>query len=49
MRMTCIAAAVDSRFRLAVPVYGCGFILDGTAFAGSVQRLGKEKAGQWMD
>ncbi|MEQ9409641.1 MAG: acetylxylan esterase [Fuerstiella sp.] len=31
---TCIVASVDSRFKAAVPVYGCGFLYDGE----SVQR-----------
>lgn len=31
---TCITASVDSRFKAAVPVYGCGFLYDGE----SVQR-----------
>lgn len=45
--LTCIIAGVDQRFRLAVPVYGCGFT-DQHAFAGSLARLGKEDAARWM-
>lgn len=32
--LTCLTASVDSRFKAAVPVYGCGFLYDGE----SVQR-----------
>ncbi|MFZ2655962.1 MAG: acetylxylan esterase [Victivallales bacterium] len=46
--LTCIAAAVDSRFKFAVPVYGCGFYLE-TAFARDVERLDKAEAQRWMD
>jgi len=28
--LTCIVAGVDDRFQLAVPVYGCGFLEDGS-------------------
>ncbi len=45
--LTCILAGVDSRFRLAVPVYGCGFT-DRHAFAPSLAQLGPERAAQWM-
>lgn len=27
--MTCLAASLDSRFKAAVPVYGCGFLYEG--------------------
>jgi dienelactone hydrolase len=27
--LTCLVASIDSRFKAAVPVYGCGFIYDG--------------------
>lgn len=30
--LTCIVAGVDGRFKLAVPVYGCGFIHEESAF-----------------
>ncbi|MEI7732050.1 MAG: acetylxylan esterase [Verrucomicrobiota bacterium] len=45
--LTCIVAGVDSRFRFAVPVYGCGFT-DEHGFAGSVKSLGPERAARWM-
>ncbi len=42
-----MVAGVDSRFRFAVPVYGCGFTTDHN-FAGSVNGLGEERAARWM-
>ena len=41
--LTCIVAGVDRRFKLAVPVYGCGFYRD-TAFEGELQKLRPEGA-----
>ena len=45
--LTCIVAGVDRRFKLAVPVYGCGFYRD-TVFAGDLEKLGPQKAEQWI-
>ena len=45
--LTCIIASVDSRFKLAVPVYGCGFT-DKHNFAGSLKKMNAESAARWM-
>jgi len=45
--LTCIVAGVDPRFKLAVPVYGCGFYRD-TAFANSLGQLAAEAADRWL-
>lgn len=45
--LTCIVAGVDRRFKLAVPVYGCGFYRD-TVFEGDLIRLSPEDAARWM-
>ena len=45
--LTCIAAGVDQRFKLAIPVYGCGFT-DKSGFASDLEKLGAERAGRWM-
>jgi len=45
--LTCIVAGVDHRFKLAVPVYGCGFYRD-TVFEGELKKLKPEEADQWM-
>lgn len=46
--LTCIVAGVDSRFRLAVPVYGCGFLGDNSVWLPEFQKMGREKAARWL-
>jgi dienelactone hydrolase len=46
--LTCIVAGMDSRFKLAVPVYGCGFYRD-TLFATNLASLSPEQAARWME
>jgi dienelactone hydrolase len=45
--LTCILAGVDARFKLAVPVYGCGFYRE-TVFGQNIEQLGSEQGDQWM-
>jgi len=45
--LTCIVAGVDRRFKLAVPVYGCGFYRD-TIFANDLKKLSPEAASRWQ-
>jgi dienelactone hydrolase len=45
--LTCIIAGIDTRFKLAVPVYGCGFYRD-TVFGKDLENLGPELADKWM-
>jgi dienelactone hydrolase len=46
--LTCIAASVDRRFRCAVPVYGCGFLGENSAWLGDFTRMGHDKASRWL-
>lgn len=46
--LTCIASGVDSRFRFAVPVYGCGFLGDNSIWVSAFQKMGAEKAARWL-
>lgn len=46
--LTCIAAGVDPRFKLAVPVYGCGFLGDNSAWLDTFKEMGADKASAWM-
>jgi len=46
--LTCIVSGVDDRFRFAVPVYGCGFLGDNSAWLGEFQKMGTEKASRWL-
>ncbi|MDI6450269.1 alpha/beta hydrolase family protein [Anaerobaca lacustris] len=47
--LTCIVAGVDSRFKFAVPVYGCGFLGDNSTWLGTFENLGPEKARLWLE
>jgi len=46
--LTCITAGVDPRFQLAVPVYGCGFLGEDSAWLDAFAGMGPEKAGRWL-
>lgn len=46
--LTCIVAGVDSRFRFAVPVFGCGFLGDNSVWSGDFAKMGPEKARKWL-
>lgn len=46
--LTCIAAAVDNRFAFAVPVYGCGFLGDNSAWLENFAKMGAEGAARWL-
>jgi len=46
--LTCIAASVDSRYKFAAPVYGCGFLGDNSTWLGTFEKMGKEKAEKWL-
>jgi hypothetical protein len=45
--LTCIIAGVDRRFKLAVPVYGCGFYRN-TIFENELKKLAPDQADKWM-
>jgi hypothetical protein len=45
--LTCIVAGVDRRFRLAVPVYGCGFYRD-TIFQNELNKITPADAERWL-
>ena len=47
--LTCIAASIDHRFRLAVPVYGCGYLGENSVWLPEFARLGKERAAHWLE
>jgi len=46
--LTCIAASMDSRYKFAAPVYGCGFLGDNSTWLGTFEKMGKEKADKWL-
>jgi dienelactone hydrolase len=45
--LTCLSASVDSRFRFAAPVYGCGFLEENSKWLPDFQQMGREKADAW--
>ncbi len=48
--LTCLAASVDSRFKAAVPVYGCGFLYEGESVQKTqIDRLSPEKRKTWIE
>ena len=46
--LACIVAGVDHRFKLAVPVYGCGYYRD-TVFENNLNQLSSEAATRWVE
>jgi len=46
--LTCIASGIDSRFRFAVPVYGCGFLGDNSYWAPIIQKMGSARSARWL-
>jgi dienelactone hydrolase len=46
--LTGIVAGLDSRFRFAAPVYGCGFLGEDSAWLTNFEKLGPERAKKWL-
>jgi len=47
--LTCIVAGIDDRLKVAVPVYGCGFLGDNSAWRDtSLARLSPEARERWL-
>ena len=47
--LTCIVAGLDDRLKVAVPVYGCGFLGANSAWKdGSLARLSPESRDRWL-
>ncbi len=46
--LTCITAGVDSRFKYAVPVYGCGFLGDNSTWLDTFQGMGETNRAKWL-
>lgn len=46
--LTCITAGIDSRFKFAVPVYGCGFLGDNSAWLQTFENMPPEKSAKWL-
>ena len=46
--LTSVVSGVDSRFRFAAPVYGCGYLGENSAWLPAFEKLGPEKAKLWL-
>jgi cephalosporin-C deacetylase-like acetyl esterase len=46
--LTSIVAGIDSRFRFAAPVYGCGFLGEDSAWLKDFAELGPQRARRWL-
>jgi len=46
--LTCIIAGVDDRFKVAVPVYGCGFLHENSAWVGRLGQMKPEQRDRWV-
>jgi cephalosporin-C deacetylase-like acetyl esterase len=47
--LTCIVAGVDDRFKAAVPVYGCGFLHENSAWLNRFASMSVEQRQRWID
>jgi len=47
--LTCIAAGLDDRLKVAVPVYGCGFIHENSAWIPIFDRMSEEQRNAWVE
>jgi len=46
--LTCIVSGLDSRFKAAVPVYGCGFLHENSAWIDRLGRMSPEQRERWV-
>src|SRR6266478_560879 len=47
--LTCIVAGLDDRLRVAVPVYGCGFIDQNSTWLPAFQKMSAPERKRWVD
>jgi hypothetical protein len=47
--LTCIAAGIDDRLKVAVPVYGCGFLHENSAWLPRFEKMSPERRKRWVD
>jgi cephalosporin-C deacetylase-like acetyl esterase len=46
--LTCIVAGIDNRFKIAVPVYGCGFLHDNSVWLKQFAEMSAENRAKWV-
>lgn len=47
--LTCIVAGIDDRLKVAVPVYGCGFLQDNSIWLARFEKMNEVQRQQWVD
>jgi Hsp70 protein/prolyl oligopeptidase family protein len=47
--LTCIVAGLDDRLKVAVPVYGCGFLHENSTWLGIFQKMPTEMRKLWVE
>jgi len=46
--LTCIVMGLDNRFQAAVPVYGCGFLHENSAWLNHFQKMSDKQRAKWV-
>jgi dienelactone hydrolase len=46
--LTCIVTGVDDRLKVSVPVYGCGFLHENSAWIGRLAKMKPEQRERWV-
>jgi dienelactone hydrolase len=46
--LTCIVSGLDNRFKVAVPVYGCGYLHDNSAWLDRFAKMTPEQKERWV-
>jgi dienelactone hydrolase len=47
--LTCIVAGLDDRLKVAVPVYGCGYLAENSVWKPTFDRMPAEQRKRWVD
>lgn len=47
--LTCIVAGLDDRLKVAIPVYGCGFLHDNSVWLPIFQKMSEERRQRWVE
>lgn len=47
--LTCLTAGIDPRFKFAIPVYGCGFLDEGSTWTDAIHKYGRDRWMGWWD
>lgn len=47
--ITCLLAGVDDRYKVAVPVYGCGYLLQNSSMRAELLKLSDKDRKTWID